>query len=310
MTNKKCDVSIIFVNYKNTELVVDAIKSVKEKSANFSYELIVVDNSCDEEVFSTLKEKLDDGVLLIDAKENLGFGKGNNLGAKYANGKYLYFLNTDTILINNAIYELFSFMEKNENCGACGANLYTKDMGKNTSFSLYEWNYKNIKKNFSFLTLIKKRIFNKSDFFNDSDKPIEVKDIIGATLFIRADVFNEIKGFDEDIFMYAEETLLCFNVINKAKLKLYNVPSAKIIHLEGGSTKGPSKFISKCSADGNYIYLTKAFGKKEALRCLKAFKKVNFKRMILAKLLFKKNKAEGLKNMYNAYKNKIKEVND
>ena len=84
-----CDVSIIYVNYKNTNLVIDSIESVKAKSFDFTYEIIIVDNSEDENIINELKQRLDDNVLIIDSKQNLGFGKANNLGSKYAKGKYL-----------------------------------------------------------------------------------------------------------------------------------------------------------------------------------------------------------------------------
>lgn len=303
------DVSIIFVNYKNTTLVVDAIKSLKEKSSGFKYEIIIVDNSNDINIINELKNKLDDNIIIIDAKENLGFGKGNNLGALKASGKYLFFLNTDTLLINNAIYELKNYLDNNKECGIAGPNLYTIDLKPNSSFYKHEWNIKTRKKTNSFFFFVKKHIFKKSIFFNYKDMPVESKgDTHGAALMIRHDLFDTIGGFDKDIFMYAEETLLCFNVRHKTNYKIYNVPSAKIIHLEGGSFKGQSEFQCKSFVDGNYIYFKKAFGEYYALKYLKSMVKVFKKKILLSKILRKKEAVDRYNNMVNAYKNKIIEV--
>ncbi|MCK7520972.1 MAG: glycosyltransferase [Ignavibacteriales bacterium] len=67
-------------------------------------------------------------VKLLEPKENLGFGRANNLAIKKSNAKYVFLLNTDTILINNAVKILYDFMEQNPDCAACGGNLYDLNM--------------------------------------------------------------------------------------------------------------------------------------------------------------------------------------
>lgn len=304
-----CDVSIIYVNYKNTNLVLDSIKSVRDKSLDFNYEIIIVDNSEDNNIINELRNNLDDTIKIIDAGANLGFGKANNLGAKNANGKYLFFLNTDTYLINNAIYVLKKFMDENEGCGICGPNIYTTDHKPNSSFSKKETNISTVKNTNSMMFFIKKHLFKKNKFFNYSDEPVEsFGDTNGAALMIRKDLFEKIGGFDKDIFMYAEETLLCFNVRHKTNFHIFNVPSAKIVHLEGGSFKGQTAFQCKSYVDGNYIYYRKAFGEKYAFKYLKVMKKVFKKKKILSKILRKRDAYIRYDNMVVAFNNKILEV--
>ncbi|MBR4770370.1 MAG: oligosaccharide repeat unit polymerase, partial [Clostridia bacterium] len=114
------DVSVVFVNYFTCDLTCQAIASVRERSRGFTYEIIVVDNSCDEAEFARLTERLQGLATVIDAKGNLGFGRANNLAATKAKGKYLFFLNTDTLLLNNAIFELYAFLEQNPRAGVAG----------------------------------------------------------------------------------------------------------------------------------------------------------------------------------------------
>lgn len=98
------DVSIIIVNYNTYDLTLDCINSIKEKTNNIKYEIIVVDNNSPNRIIENLK--LENVRLVLNSK-NGGFGYANNIGNKYAKGKYLFFLNSDTILMNNAIFELF-----------------------------------------------------------------------------------------------------------------------------------------------------------------------------------------------------------
>ena len=305
------DVSIIFVNYKTSNLVFNVIDSIKEKSSGFSYEIIVVDNSQDRNEYNNLQKLSSDNIHIIDAKDNLGFGKANNLGAKIAKGHYLYFLNTDTLLINNAIYELKNYLDNNDNVGVVGSNLYTKDLKPNCSFNPYEKNVHSDKKGTSLLTLSKKYIFNRSIDFNYTDKPKKIGGyVIGASLMIRKDIFDKLGGFDKDIFMYAEESLLCYRVIHECHKEIYNVPSSKIIHFECGSEKGTSLRHCQMSVDGNYIYYKKLFGDKDAIAYFKNQIKSSKRRKFIFKLMRKKEKIQQCEYEIEVCTNKIKEIKE
>lgn len=305
------DVSIIFVNYKTSSLVFDVIKSIKEKSSGFSYEIIVVDNSMSKEEYNSLLKLSSNEIRIIDAKDNLGFGKANNLGAKNAKGRYLYFLNTDTLLINNAIYELKKYLDNNSNVGVVGSNLYTKKLKPNCSFNPYEKNVDSDKKGTSLLTLSKKYIFNRRIDFNYTDKPKKIEGyVIGASLMIRKDIFDELEGFDKDIFMYAEESLLCYRVIHECRREIYNVPSSKIIHFECGSEKGTSLRHCQMFVDGNYIYYKKIFGDKDAISYFKNQIKSAKRNKFIFRLMRKKEKIQQCDYEIEVCTNKIKEINE
>ena len=302
------DVSIIFVNYKTSNLVGDVINSIKEKSNGFSYELIAVDNSKDEEELARLK--LIEGLTVIDANGNLGFGRANNLGANVAKGKYLYFLNTDTLLINNAIYELKNFLDDNPNVSIVGSNLYTKENKPNHSFIKIEKNVKNEKKINSPWIAIKKRITHKSPDFNYSNNPLKIDGYVcGASLMMRRGDFAALGGFDKDIFMYAEESLLCYRAIHELHKEVYNVPTSRIIHFEGGSFKKPISYNRiKTNIDGNVVYYTKAFGKAGAVDYLKGLLKTSKKKKLISTLIFNKRQIDKFKLYVQACNEKLKEI--
>ena len=126
----KVAVSIIIVNYNTKELTLNCIGSIIEFTINLRYEIIVVDNSsCDGSCEA----------IIVESNTNLGFGKANNLGAKYANGEFLFFLNSDCLLIENTIKKMHDYFEinKNTNIGAIGCILLDKEKKINTSYQRF-----------------------------------------------------------------------------------------------------------------------------------------------------------------------------
>ena len=109
--NKSVDVSIIYVNYNTQALIEDSLNSVIKNLHGFSYEVIVVDNASNSFDKTALKKIYPQVKILIQDK-NLGFGGGNNAGAAIANGKYLWLLNTDTLIPkDNELHLIHDFLE-------------------------------------------------------------------------------------------------------------------------------------------------------------------------------------------------------
>jgi GT2 family glycosyltransferase len=228
------DVSIILVNYNTTSLLLQAIKSVYEKSSGFSFEIIVVDNNSTEKPQNKLIEYFGDKIIYLQLSENIGFGRANNEGIKIAKGRNLFLLNTDTYLINNAIFILMDYIDRNPKVGSCGGTLLTPDLKPTYSYhriSFGIWSYE-----IPQLTLGLTYRLVRHKFFNTTDKPLSVGNISGANFMVRHDVIKKVGSFNPVFFMYCEETELSWR-IRKAGYKNINVPQAKIVHLEGGSSE-------------------------------------------------------------------------
>lgn len=256
------DVSIIIINYNTVKLTLNAINSILEKTKNLKYEIIVVDNGSTDKSVEVL-EKLDrvryKDVVFVKSKKNLGFGKGNNYGVKYSKGKYIFLLNSDTLLINNAVKELYEFMENNKNVGICGGNLYSEDLKPAHSFNESLPSIKNEILDIILFNKLKSIILKKRLDFNYSIKEKNVGYITGADLMIKKSLFKKIGEFDKDFFMYYEETELS-NRVKQEGLAIVSLPKAKIIHLEGKSFKF-KEFRSKTMYESRYKYYKKVYGK-------------------------------------------------
>jgi GT2 family glycosyltransferase len=220
------DVSIIIVSYNTQALLKQCLISVFEKTQNVNFEVIVVDNASCDGSQQMLKDDFPN-VLLIESPENLGFGRANNEGIKIAKGRNILFLNSDTLLLNNAIKILSDYLDENESAGACGGNLYNEFMKPTLS---YDMKFPSISQEFRIYKLLNW----KNREFNTKKNTFEVAYITGADLMVKKSVLDKVGVFFNRFFMYYEDTELCFR-IHKAGYKIISVPFAKIQHLEGKS---------------------------------------------------------------------------
>lgn len=255
------DVSIIIINYNTKELTLNCIKSIIDKTKDINYEIILVDNNSTDgskELFSSL-----DNIAYHYLDVNIGFGRANNYGVKYSKGKYIFFLNPDTILMNNAIKILYETINNKKEVGAVGGNLYQENNIPTISFFRIFPSFKSEFNSYLGNVFLKLR-YGKSINFNYSKKIINVKYIIGADLMMSKYLFEDLGGFDPSYFMYYEETDLEYR-IHKKGFKILNNPNAKIYHFEGKSTKFKlNRYILQYKSRklfflknrGNFYYIT------------------------------------------------------
>lgn len=252
------DISIIIVNYNTTQLLIECIKSIYQHTTTADFEIIVVDNNSPNRDVKEVSEIFSDVKLLLSEK-NLGFGGANNLGSSVAKGEYLFFLNPDTLFLNNCIHYFLSFYRANDQelkIGAVGSVLLDKNLNINGSYSEDYTTFSNeivnsIKSNFT--APVRKEKFLVQDYK-------EVAWVSGADLFIKKSEFNNIGGFDENIFMYYEEVDLQKR-LNNMKLHNYIINGPKIIHFEGGSFDIKMSIDKKKIIDKSKFYFYKKYTK-------------------------------------------------
>lgn len=228
------DVSIILVSYNTKEHTRNCLKSIYEKTKDINFDIYVVDNASEDDTCTMIKSEFPD-VHLIENKENIGFGRANNIAINLSEAKYVFLLNTDTILINNAVKILFDFIEKNSKIGACGGNLYDINNKNVHSYGYFKTLKSKLEKTFKlgyFFPI--EHLKNKDKGNNENDLVKEVDIIIGADLMIKKEALDKSGLFDEEFFLYEEESELQYR-IKQSGYKIYIYPEAKIYHLEGKS---------------------------------------------------------------------------
>ena len=185
----------------------------------------------------------------------MGFGKGCNFGFTKANGKYICFLNPDTIIEEDIFAQIIDLFINDKSIGIIGPQQQKK--GRYFDFSA----------GFSpnvFFELF--NIFGLGVFFEGfiislitrimKRKKLEVKWILGAAIFIRAELFKEINGFDKDYFMFFEEVGLCRRVAYRG-YKIVYCPRLKINHIGSVSGKKDYRLYTIRTYSSKYIYISK-----------------------------------------------------
>lgn len=216
--------SIIIVNYKTPELTLRCINSILDSILSCPIEIIVVDNYSEDNSEKTITSQFPN-IIWINNIQNEGFGRANNIGAKKAKGKFLLFLNSDMLLLNNTISNTLDYIEKNSSIGVLGCKLLNEDMTLQKSTYFYVGDYMGILQNNLLV-----------DYFYKT-KPKKIKAVMGAFMIIPKEVFDSVNGFDPDFFMYAEELDLCSR-IESENYKIVYYDKITAIHKHGGSSNG------------------------------------------------------------------------
>jgi|AntRauMFilla1563_2_1112583.scaffolds.fasta_scaffold12471_2 GT2 family glycosyltransferase len=236
--------SIIIVNYNGKHYLKDCLESINRYCASFSYEIIIVDNNStdgSQEYIALNYPK----VILYQEKENLGFGKANNLGVAYSKGDTVLLLNNDTILLQD-IHPVLAEVNKEE-IGIVGIHMlnanrqYTASVGKFPKpIDLLRLSNLNEKRE-EFIT----GKFNENSY--------QVDWVSGSFMMLKIEDWNLIGGFDEDFFMYVEDVDLCKRITNLGK-KIIFLPNISYIHFVGFNKSREIKLIT-----GYKLYSTKHF---------------------------------------------------
>lgn len=249
------DVSVIIVNYNTSGLLRNCLLSIYEATKDIDFEIVVVDNDSKDDSREMLELEFPQ-VKTIFSTENLGFGKANNLGVKHAEGEYVFFLNSDTILKNNAIKIFNDFVKKYQeeyNIGALGSILL--DGEEKTTYS-YD-SFPNLKSEVFYL-LKKMKIVKEKEKAPITKDNFEVDFVSGANLFIKKEIFLEVNGFDPTFFMYYEETDLQKRLQKKSYRNMV-ITTPQILHLEMGSSQSSLKisYSTLCFSQESFNYYTK-----------------------------------------------------
>lgn len=261
------ELTIIIVNYKAKDMLRNSIQSIYENIEDLLYEIIVVDNNSRDGSCEMLQKEFPD-VILIKNKYNAGFAKANNQAYSISKGKYIMLLNNDTVVLNNALKLLVSFLDENTDTAIVGPKLL------NTDLTLQKPCRRGFPKFLNsmayFLGLAKKfpqsRILAHYNMtYMDENTNHEVDAVSGAALVIRREDIRLAGGLlDETFFMHFEDIDLCYRVKKKGR-KVFYIADAQIIHIKGQSSKLRSTGVVKNFYDSAFKYFKKNYKSKNII---------------------------------------------
>jgi GT2 family glycosyltransferase len=229
--------SIILVNYNTAALTLQCVQSIYAQTKNVSFEVIIADNQSTDKSKEQILQHYPNTVW-IDMGYNAGFARANNAGIQLAKGKYILLLNTDTIVLDNALEHTINLFETHQPLAACGVQLLNADGSPQISGAKNIIGGLNLLLPLPYLgTLIKKLGYA----FGAKPPSIEavaantpVDWIIGAFILTTKATIAKAGLLDEDFFMYAEEMEWCSRLKKQGPLVLFAQP--KVTHLGGGSS--------------------------------------------------------------------------
>ena len=249
------ELSIIIVNYNSLDFISRCIESIKENSLkelkNGEYEIIVIDNASRDGSQEFLKNL--DGIIFVPNENNLGFSKANNIGVKKSKGRYVLFLNPDTIIHRNTLSKMVEFMNQNKDVGAATCKVFISeseiDDASHRGFPT-PWNslmyFSGMSKLFP-----KSRIFNGYNMgWIDLNKTHEIDALAGAFMMVRRVAGEDVGWWDEDYFFYGEDLDFCY-MLKKKRWKVYFVAEVSAFHYKGVS--GGIKKISVLRSKLEYV---------------------------------------------------------
>jgi len=231
------DVSIIIASWNTRGLLRGCLTSIHEQTRDIDYEIIVVDNTSTDGSAEMVKKTFPQ-VTLIENPENRGFAAANNQGIAIAKGRYILLLNSDTVVLDNAIAKTVSFSDDNPDAAVVGCRVLNPDKTLQPTCFMFPSTL-NMLLSSSYLY----KLFPRSKFFGrermtwwNRDNVREVDVVTGCFMLVRRKAIEQAGMLDEQFFVYGEETDWCYR-FKKMGWKILFTPEPEIIHYGGQTTK-------------------------------------------------------------------------
>jgi GT2 family glycosyltransferase len=228
---------------------------VQSALSNIDSEIIVVDNNSQDGSCEMMKMRFPN-IKLIENKSNLGFPKGNNIAVADAKGEYICILNPDTVVAEDTFIKVLAFAERQKDLGIVGVKLIDgtgnflpeSKRGVPTPFVAFT----------KVLGLYK--ISPKFDWFGkyyaqhlNENETGKVDILVGAFMFMKRNLYQEIRGFDEDCFMYSDDIDLSYRVLKEGKSNYY-FHETSVLHYKGESTIKDGIYMKRFQEAMQFFY--------------------------------------------------------
>lgn len=259
------DLSVIIVNYNVKYFLEHCLASVEKAIQNITAEVIIVDNNSTDGTSLYFKNRFS-AFQFIFNEENHGFAKGNNIALHKATGKYILFLNPDTIVPEDCFEKCINFMKQKKDCAAIGVKMVD---GTGSFLKESKRSFPSPLTSFFKLSGLaslfpKSSIFGRYHLGNLSENETHEVDVLaGAFMMIKKFILDSVGSFDESFFMYGEDVDLSYR-IQKAGYKNYYFADTTIIHFKGESTKRGTLNYVKMFYKAMSQFVAKHYGQTKA----------------------------------------------
>jgi hypothetical protein len=259
------ELSIILVNYNDRAHLPACLSSLEQAIKHLDAEVILVDNHS-EDGSPELAKSAFPWVRLIMNDQNAGYPKANNIGLQSSYGRFVLFLNTDTVVPEDALFALLAEIKARPDVGAIGPALVDENSRHQVSFG----------KSVSFFAEIRQKLLLNPYYrmaLRFSRRSREVGWLSGACLLLRKDAVEASGPFDERFFLYFEDIDLCRRIENKG-FRLIFFPAARIIHI-GGAITSARKWRSRLEYRRSQLLFYRKYNSRLSLYFLGFYLRLN-----------------------------------
>ena len=254
------DISIIIVAWNVRKFVYDCLKSIYDQTQGIAFEVIYVDNASKDGTVEMVRREFP-AVHIIENSENKGFIIANNQGIEVARGRYVLLLNSDTVVLDNAIARSVKFADEHPEAAVVGCKTFNPD-GTLQRSAFMAHSVLNLLLYATYLY----KLFPQSRFFGrefmtwwDFEEVREVETVRGCFALVRRTAIDQVGVMDDIYFVYGDDIDWCYR-FRRAGWKVLFTPDAQIIHYGGQTTKQLSRTFM-FQLYGSKLLFLKKYGK-------------------------------------------------
>jgi len=250
METQKINTAVVILNWNGIKWIQKFLPTIIQKSNEAN--IYIADNASSDESVDFVNNNYP-SVKIIQNSSNEGYAKGYNDALKKLDEKYYILINSDIEVTDNWINPIINLMEQDTSIAACQPKILDYTNRDNFEYAGASGGYID---NLGY-PYCRGRIF--SDLEKDVNQYDDIKEVFwasGACLFIRAESFKDINGFDNDFFAHQEEIDLCWRLKNNGFKVMVN-PKSTVFHVGGGTLKSASPFKTYLNFRNNLFMLFK-----------------------------------------------------
>lgn len=262
----KKKISFLIVTWNNADIIAECIDTLLAYSP-FENEVIVVDNDSTDGTAEGIRNRYGSKVKLIEAGENLGFSKANNLALEHATGDYIFYTNPDVVFIEDVATPMVAVLDTQPEVGIVSPMLLYRDLSYQVSTCNYPCAIKVFWDDMQLYTLLPERLqakYAQAQYRKGGNRFVDWT--YGAAQLCRAEDVKAIGGYPDEYFMYGEDAAFCMAMLDKRGKKTWYLGASRLIHLGGYSeAKVLNSRKPMLVAKANLYFVKKYYGNARLL---------------------------------------------
>ena len=257
---KRTEIAFIIVNYNTVDLLQACLQSIIQHT-KLPHEIIVIDNNSDDGS-SAMVQRFFPTVQLIQNQENVGYPKAINQGLQAISARFYFILNSDILVLEDTIANLYDYHSKKSKIGISAPAQVSPNGEAILSVHQFPTLWREWARNLFFTDVWRYRLWGQKRA-KQIKEPMAIDWVMGAAMFVRQELIDDIGGMDDSIFMYGEELDWCYRA-QLAGWAIEFVPQATITHHKSASADKAFNFYRYAHVvRSNYYFFAKHFGLRQ-----------------------------------------------